>query len=107
MAQEGEQPELLATTHVKRRTAKLQERREELDEEKKSVTVRVLEFARLIALCEWLPEGTRDIEISAGALEGARESERITDGVRVGLAELRAAMPGLDEAASRPRRLSR
>lgn len=95
-----EAPELLAATHVKRRTEQLQVRKGMLEAEKAANTARVLELAHLSAMCEWLPEGTRDIQDTRAALNTLVESERLTESARVRVQELRAAMPALDEAAA-------
>lgn len=95
-----DQPELLAVTHVKRRTEELQRRRDELEEEKRVKTARVLELARLIAMAEWLPEGTRDIAETRTSVAELHEAERITETLRALLVELRASVPALDEAAA-------
>jgi hypothetical protein len=78
----------------------LQARRDALEAEKTVMTTRVLELARLIAMCEWLPEGTRDIKATREALAKMQASELVTEAASVRIAELRAAIPALDEAAA-------
>lgn len=92
--------ELLAITHVKRRTDELQARKSALEREKETKTRRVLELGRLIALCEWLPEGTRDIQATRTALSDLQASERRTEETREQVAELRAGLPRVRDAAA-------
>jgi hypothetical protein len=93
-----EQPELLAVTHIKRRTEELQKRRDLLEAENRTRTARVIELARLIAMLEWLPEGTRDIQETRVAVAELRKSELATEAAGIDLAGLRDALPALDEA---------
>jgi hypothetical protein len=77
-----ERPELLAITHVKRRTEELQRRREDLEREKETKGARVLELGRLIDLCEWVAEGAQDIADARTQAEELRTSEQITTELR-------------------------
>jgi len=93
-----ERPELLAITHVKQRTAELQRRRDELEEQKEIKSARVLELGRLIDLCEWVAEGGRDIADSRTRVEELRASEQITADLQARVEGLQARLPELAEA---------
>lgn len=68
-------PDLLLSTHVKRRSVELTEHLEELTREEADETARVLEILYQIAVAEWSENAEQDIERMAQELMGIHELE--------------------------------
>lgn len=74
------QPELLASTHVARRSEELTGRRTEIETELNVATIEVIQLGRKIDVCEWVGEARTDLTemgndvISLAALERERDN---------------------------------
>lgn len=71
-----ERPELLASTHVARRSEELTERRDALDSELQAASIEVRELSRQIDICEWVGEAQEDLTAMSTDLVALAELER-------------------------------
>ncbi len=94
-------PDLLASTHVERRSAELVHRRNEVEVELRLITKRVKDLTSKIDVAEWVQLAPADIEEMEGELNILAESEVKLQGIRAELEQLAKQSPYWAKAARR------